>query len=83
MIRLLLCLLLPHCGSHGEDVRVSVFAGRMEGGEEENSDELRKEQSQTSGVKIVDFRRDWESSVAMFIVSYQTHYKMHTQRCWL
>jgi hypothetical protein len=51
----------------------------MEGGEEENSDELRKEQSQTSGVKIVDFRRDWESSVAMFIVSYQKHYKMHTR----
>jgi len=48
MIRLLLCLLLPHCGSHGEDVRVCVFAGRMEGGEEENSDELRKEQSPLS-----------------------------------
>ena len=33
-----------------------VFAGRMEGGEEENSDELRKEQRQTSGAKIgVDF----------------------------
>jgi hypothetical protein len=29
-------------------VRVCVFAGRMEGGEEENSDELRKEQSPLS-----------------------------------
>jgi hypothetical protein len=47
--------LVQSLSTHGEDVRVCVFAGRMEGGEEENSDELRKEQSQTSGVKIVDF----------------------------